>query len=136
MRKTNGFLAVLLASSVSLPDPADARPIHKKVPAHQPTAASPAVPPKTAAKPQSQHSFSATGTETVEVHVSMRTANGVTNTTPGGGLMGRQTAARSQSTITRDFIAKQSPTSNAIACQHRSAWSVEHRNVHPWLAAG
>ncbi|GAN91545.1 TonB-dependent receptor [Gluconobacter frateurii M-2] len=115
MRKTNGFLAVLLASSVSLPDPADARPIHKKVPAHQPTAASPAVPPKAAAKPQSQHSFSATGTETVEVHVSMRTANGVTNTTPGGGLMARQTAARSQSTITRDFIAKQSPTSNAIA---------------------
>ncbi|GLQ66625.1 TonB-dependent receptor [Gluconobacter kondonii] len=39
-------------------------------------------------------------------------ANGVTNRTPGGGLMPKQTAPRSQSGITRDFIAKLSPTSN------------------------
>lgn len=53
--------------------------------------------------------------EDVSVTGGMRTANGVTNTTPGGGLMARQTLARSQSTVTRDFIAKQAPTGNAIA---------------------
>jgi len=41
-----------------------------------------------------------------------RRINGVTNTTPGGGLMPVQTAPRSQSGLTRDFIAKQPPTSN------------------------
>ncbi|GBR05363.1 TonB-dependent receptor [Acetobacter oeni] len=39
-------------------------------------------------------------------------ATGITNHTPGGGLMPAQTAPRSQSGITRDYIAKQSPTAN------------------------
>lgn len=39
-------------------------------------------------------------------------ATGITNRTPGGGLMPPQSAPRSQSGITRDFIAKQSPSSN------------------------
>jgi|GEM_PF-4201770 len=38
--------------------------------------------------------------------------DGVSNMTPGGGLMPVQTAPRSQSGITRDFIAKMSPTGN------------------------
>jgi iron complex outermembrane recepter protein len=38
--------------------------------------------------------------------------DGTSNTTPGGGLMPVQTAPRSQSAVTRDYIAKQSPTSN------------------------
>lgn len=41
--------------------------------------------------------------------------DGVTNTTPGGGLMPVQTAPKSRSGITRDFIAKQSPTSNPVS---------------------
>jgi iron complex outermembrane receptor protein len=51
-------------------------------------------------------------TEELNVTAGTRTANGVTNTTPGGGLMPPQTAPRAQSGVTRDFIAKQSPTSN------------------------
>jgi len=39
----------------------------------------------------------------------------VTNTTPGGGLMPIQTIPRLQSGITRDFIAKQSPTTNTLS---------------------
>ena len=50
--------------------------------------------------------------EDVVVRAGAETANGVTNTTPGGGLMPVQTAAKSVSGLTRDFIAKQSPTSN------------------------
>ncbi|MFS3133944.1 TonB-dependent receptor [Gluconacetobacter sacchari] len=38
----------------------------------------------------------------------------VTNTTPGGGLMPVQTVPRLQSGITRDFIAKQAPTTNTL----------------------
>jgi len=51
--------------------------------------------------------------EQVLVTAGTATATGVTNTTPGGGLMPPQTVPRSQSAVTRDFIAKQSPTSNA-----------------------
>nr|WP_243444346.1 TonB-dependent receptor plug domain-containing protein [Acetobacter persici] len=55
------------------------------------------------------------GTEEVGVtgHVSM--PNGVTNRTPGGGMMPPQTIAKSRSGLTRDYIAKQSPTSNPVA---------------------
>ncbi|WP_169852652.1 TonB-dependent receptor [Neoasaia chiangmaiensis] len=53
--------------------------------------------------------------ESVDVRGGSTSANGVTNTTPGGGLMLRQTAARSQSTMTRDYIAKQSPATNVNA---------------------
>ncbi|KPH87865.1 TonB-denpendent receptor [Komagataeibacter intermedius AF2] len=51
---------------------------------------------------------------TVSRHIPL-TANGVTNLTPGGGLMPPQTAPRSQSGLTRDFIAKQAPTANIAA---------------------
>ncbi|NHO33950.1 TonB-dependent receptor plug domain-containing protein [Acetobacter sp. LMG 1636] len=48
--------------------------------------------------------------ESVTVHAAgVASATGVTNTTPGGGLMPPQTVARSQSGMTRDYIAKQSP---------------------------
>lgn len=48
--------------------------------------------------------------EVLTVHArGISSATGVTNTTPGGGLMAVQTAARSQSGMTRDYIAKQSP---------------------------
>ncbi|WNM08610.1 Plug domain-containing protein [Komagataeibacter nataicola] len=50
--------------------------------------------------------------EILHVHSTLQTATGVTGTTPGGGLMPPQTAAKSLSGLTRDFIAKQSPTSN------------------------
>lgn len=115
MRKTSGFLAVLLASPAFLPEPADARaPQHSASPVRKPAVKAPA-PQSVPAKAPQKTPFTAVGTENVEVHGGMGTANGVTNTTPGGGLMARQTASRSQSTITRDFIAKQSPTGNAIA---------------------
>lgn len=42
------------------------------------------------------------------------TPNGVTGTTPGGGLMPRQSDPFSKSGVTRDYIASQSPTTNAL----------------------
>ncbi|MBR0560705.1 TonB-dependent receptor [Neokomagataea sp. TBRC 2177] len=50
--------------------------------------------------------------EEISVSGVKRNADGVSNTTPGGGLMPHQTAPRSQSGVTRDFIAKQAPTGN------------------------
>jgi iron complex outermembrane receptor protein len=41
-------------------------------------------------------------------------ANGVTNTTPGGGLMSVQTGTKLRSTITRDYIDRQAGTTNAF----------------------
>ncbi|OAG78110.1 TonB-dependent receptor [Acetobacter malorum] len=52
------------------------------------------------------------GTEEISVTSHSVSSNGVTNRTPGGGLMPHQTAPRSQSGVTRDFIAKQAPSSN------------------------
>lgn len=52
--------------------------------------------------------------EYISVHKQVVGANGVTNTTPGGGLMPIQTAAKSVSGVSRDYIAKQSPTANAV----------------------
>lgn len=48
--------------------------------------------------------------EVISVRSKLISSNGVTNTTPGGGLMPVETAPRSQSGITRDYIAKQTPT--------------------------
>ncbi|NHO32642.1 TonB-dependent receptor plug domain-containing protein [Acetobacter sp. LMG 1636] len=59
--------------------------------------------------------FTASGEETVKVTGRASLPNGVTNTTPGGGMMPPQTIAKSRSGLTRDYIAKQSPTSNAAA---------------------
>ncbi len=43
----------------------------------------------------------------------VESANGVTGRAPGGGLMSVQTVAREQSTVTRDLIAKLSPSTTA-----------------------
>lgn len=51
-------------------------------------------------------------TEEISVSAGGRHADGTTNTTPGGGLMPVQTAPRSQSGVTRDWIAKQPQTGN------------------------
>ncbi|MBM9401471.1 TonB-dependent receptor [Gluconacetobacter azotocaptans] len=53
--------------------------------------------------------------EDIVVNAGINNTLGITNTTPGGGLMPPQTAARSQSGLTRDYIARQSPTSNTTA---------------------
>lgn len=51
------------------------------------------------------------GSETIRVQAkAIASADGVTGTTSGGGLMGRQTVAASRSTVTRDYIAKLNPT--------------------------
>ncbi|GBQ65506.1 TonB-dependent receptor [Ameyamaea chiangmaiensis NBRC 103196] len=42
------------------------------------------------------------------------TPNGVTGRTPGGGLMPHQTVPYSKSGVTRDYIATQAPTTNAL----------------------
>ncbi|MBR0559787.1 TonB-dependent receptor [Neokomagataea sp. TBRC 2177] len=61
------------------------------------------------------HDVEAHATENMVVHRDAPSATGVTNTTPGGGLMPPQTVAKSRSGITRDFIAKQSPTANPVS---------------------
>lgn len=65
-------------------------------------------------KPQ-PHGLAAGAAEEINVNAGISSANGVTNTTPGGGLMARQTAARSQSTMTRDYIAKISPATDVAS---------------------
>lgn len=52
--------------------------------------------------------------EVLTVHAGMPTSNGVTNTTAGGGLMPIERAPRSQSGVTRDYIAKQTPTTSIV----------------------
>jgi iron complex outermembrane receptor protein len=47
-----------------------------------------------------------------QITVRANAPDGVTNRTPGGGLMPIQKVARAQSGITRDYIAQQSPTTN------------------------
>ena len=54
-------------------------------------------------------------TENIRVVGGIGSSNGVTNTTPGGGLLPPETAARAQQSVTRDFIAKQAPTSNPLS---------------------
>jgi iron complex outermembrane recepter protein len=43
----------------------------------------------------------------------LQSANGVTGTTPGGGMMVTETSAHSVTTISRDFIAKLAPATSA-----------------------
>ncbi|WP_342629731.1 TonB-dependent receptor [Nguyenibacter vanlangensis] len=57
----------------------------------------------------------ATQPEEISVRAGVSSANGVTNTTPGGGLMPPQSAPKSISGITRDYIARQAPTANVQA---------------------
>ncbi|WP_242009953.1 TonB-dependent receptor plug domain-containing protein [Acetobacter conturbans] len=80
------------------------------VTAPQNAATKQAVPPK-----KTPQSFIASGNETVKVQGHVALPSGVTNTTPGGGMMPPQTIAKSRSGLSRDYIAKQSPTSNVAA---------------------
>jgi len=66
-------------------------------------------------KPASKTANVAPKAEDIQVRAGIRTADGVTNTTPGGGLLPPETASKSQQSVTRDFIAKQAPTSNALS---------------------
>ena len=50
---------------------------------------------------------SSSAPETVTVHGHAGTSDGVTNTVAGAGLLVRQTAPRSITTVTRDYLAKQ-----------------------------
>jgi hypothetical protein len=52
--------------------------------------------------------------ENVIVRAQPRSASGVTGLEPGGGLITKQDAAVSRSTVSVDFIAKQAPTANAF----------------------
>jgi len=52
--------------------------------------------------------------EKVIVRARIRSATGVTGTAPGGGLISEETVAKSQSTVSVDFIAKQVPIANGF----------------------
>lgn len=73
--------------------------------------------------------------EEISVSAAGRHSDGTTNTTPGGGLMPRQTAPRSQSGVTRDFIAKQAPSGN-ISSMIANLPGVVYANQSPLGTAG
>lgn len=73
--------------------------------------------------------------EEISVSATGRHADGTTNTTPGGGLMPHQTAPRSQSGVTRDFIAKQAPSGN-ISSMIANLPGVVYANQSPLGTAG
>ncbi|WP_062108255.1 TonB-dependent receptor [Gluconobacter albidus] len=83
-----------------------AAPGKHHTPAHstQPHAATPATAP---ARPKRTAVDNTGPGETINVSVSRHR--------PGGGLIKRETAARSVSTVSHEFIAKQSPASNTLA---------------------
>ncbi|GAN89518.1 TonB-dependent receptor [Gluconobacter frateurii M-2] len=111
----NRFRIALLCSTVSVYGLGDHAEARKSSPAASHTA--PASSPGNGHKSpvhQRQRDLEAHSDESVRVTAS-NFGGGVSNTTPGGGLMPVQTAPRSQSGITRDFIAKMSPTSNVQA---------------------
>lgn len=81
--------------------PVTARDASARAPAHRPT---PKRPPRAMAPPRPE-----------EITVSAQaSATGMTGAVPGGGLMPRQTAPYARNTITRDYIAAQSPTTNVL----------------------
>lgn len=97
---------------------ASAQPGHSDVNAGKPSAKKSALHPRTPSRPTGQHAPHralplAGGSETISVRASA-SPNGMTGRTPGGGLMARQTAAYARNTITRDYIASQSPTTNVL----------------------
>jgi iron complex outermembrane recepter protein len=55
-----------------------------------------------------------TTAEKITVTAPFRSVTGVTGTAPGGGLITEETVAKSQSTVSVDFIAKQAPTASAF----------------------
>ena len=52
------------------------------------------------------------------VRAALRSATGVTGTAAGGGLITEETVPKSQSTVSVDFIAKQTPTASAFDLLH------------------
>ena len=68
--------------------------------------------PQKPAKPAPAAAAVHSDPEQITVHSGLLSATGVTGATPGGGMMPPQTAPKSRSGLTRDYIAKQSPTSN------------------------
>ncbi|WP_298672890.1 TonB-dependent receptor [uncultured Sphingomonas sp.] len=69
------------------------------------------------ARPQAERFNGTSDQNTQDIVVTGRasSANGVTNTTPGGGLMAVQTGTKLRSTITRDYIDKLAGTTTAFA---------------------
>ncbi|MBV0890029.1 TonB-dependent receptor [Komagataeibacter oboediens] len=66
----------------------------------------------TAAQPQGVRATG--GAEQIRVGASVvHSADGVTGRAPGGGLIQKQTAPKARSTVTPDYIMKQSPAQNA-----------------------
>ncbi|WP_234394849.1 Plug domain-containing protein [Acetobacter papayae] len=80
--------------------------------------------PRTASGVGNAHPKAVNGRQEDLFVVSSRAPNGVSNTTPGGGLLPIQTAPRLQSGVTRDFIAKQAQTSNALSLLQMSPGAV------------
>jgi len=60
--------------------------------------------------------------EYIHVNASRSMPDGVTLNAPGGGRMSVETEARSQTTLTRDYIAKQSPTAQYQYADCHGAW--------------
>ncbi|GBQ98304.1 TonB-dependent receptor [Acetobacter nitrogenifigens DSM 23921 = NBRC 105050] len=94
------------AATTKKPATRHTRPTSRHAPAAKAPVTAPAAPSGTGVE------ASRASAESVNVHAELQTATGVTGSTPGGGLMPEQTAPKSRSGLTRDFIAKQSPTSN------------------------
>jgi len=67
--------------------------------------------------PQADTRFNGTADaphDDIVVTAARLSANGVTGTTPGGGLMAVQTGTKLRSTVTRDYLDKQLPATNAF----------------------
>lgn len=117
-RKKYGRLVVLTLSMwLSIQGVGAAEITHHRQPHHAKIAVPHALKPINAQANSASvhHDVEAHATESMVVHRDTPSATGVTNTTPGGGLMPPQTVAKSRSGITRDFIAKQSPTANPVS---------------------
>ncbi|GEN61076.1 TonB-dependent receptor [Acetobacter nitrogenifigens] len=119
LRARRTTLMTLLAGSIlaSVADPADAAVRHGAHHRTTPTKASPAktAAPAVVAKPAVAAAATApvsrpyVSSQTEDVAVSGRS---VRTRQPGGGLMRAETAAKAVQSVTRDFIAKQPPSSN------------------------
>lgn len=106
-----GIRSVLLSSAIllsAIPATAQSAPAQRHAGSVKPKAAAATAARPAASAPRPPHAVTSTGPgETLTVAGERRTA--------GGGLMRRETEAKSVSTVSREFIAKQSPASNALA---------------------
>ncbi|WP_233582045.1 MULTISPECIES: TonB-dependent receptor [unclassified Asaia] len=100
-RITLFLLSPLICALTTFPDRADADTV-------EPSGESRPETPRTRPLKPSRH-------EIVVVRHKRANPDGSSGTTPGGGLMPNQTAPRAQSGLTRDFIARQSPTLSPLA---------------------